>query len=60
MTPMTYLDCLGCLQGLFRWDAHLPLSQELLGKVGDVSSCDGNVLYAAANNITFSLSDAEK
>lgn len=56
---MTYLDCLGSLQRLLRWDAHLPLSQELLGEVGDVSSCDGNVLYTAANNITFSLRETE-
>lgn len=55
----TYLDCLGRLQRLLRWDAHLPLPQELLGEVGDVTSCDGNVLYTAANNITFSLRETE-
>lgn len=52
----THLDGLGCLQRLLRGDSHLSLPQELLGEVGDVSSCDGDVLYTAANNITFSLS----
>lgn len=51
----THLDGLGCLQRLFRWDSHLSLPQELLGEVGDVSSRDGDVLYTAANNVTFSL-----
>lgn len=51
----THLDGLGCLQRLFRWDSHLPLPQELLGEVGDVSSRDGDVLYTAADNVTFSL-----
>lgn len=52
---MFYLHCLCRLQRLLRWDAHLPLPQELLGEVGNVSSCDGNVLYTAANYVTFSL-----
>lgn len=56
----THLDGLGCLQRLLRWDSHLPLPQELLGEVGDVSSCDGDVLYTAADNITFSLSTTEQ
>lgn len=51
----THLDGLGCLQRLFRWDSHLSLPQELLSEVGDVSSRDGDVLYTAANNVTFSL-----
>lgn len=51
----THLDGLGCLQRLLRWNSHLSLPQELLSKVGDVPSCDGDVLYTAANNITFSL-----
>lgn len=49
------LDRLGGLQRLLWWDSHLPLPQELLGEVGDVSTSDGNVLYTAANNITFGL-----
>lgn len=56
----THLDGLGRLQRLLRWDPHLSLPQELLGEVGDVSSCDGDVLYTAANNITFSLSMTEE
>lgn len=56
----THLDGLGCLQRLFRWDSHLSLPQELLGKVGDVSSSDGDVLYTAANNVTFSLRRGER
>lgn len=56
----TNLDCLGCLQRLLRWDAHLPLPQKLLGEVGDVSSCDGNVLYTAADYIAFSLRDTQE
>lgn len=56
----TNLDCLGRLQGLLRWDAHLPLPQKLLCEVGDVSPCDGNVLYTAANDITFSLREAKE
>lgn len=56
----THLDGLGCLQRLLRGDAHLPLPQELLGEVGDVPSCDGDVLYTAANHVTFSLSVTEE
>lgn len=56
----TNLDCLGRLQRLLRRDAHLPLPEELLGEVGDVSSCDGNVLYTAANYITFGLRETRK
>lgn len=56
----THLDGLGCLQRLLRGDAHLPLPQELLGEVGDVPSCDGDVLYTAANHVTLSLSVTEE
>ena len=51
----TYLDCLGCLQGLLWGDAHLPLPQKLLGEVGDVTTSDGNVLYTAADDVALSL-----
>lgn len=56
----THLDGLGCLQRLFRWDSHLPLPQELLGEVGDVSPRDGDVFYTASNNIAFSLRGTEE
>lgn len=52
---LAHLDCLGSLQRLLRRDAHLPVPEELLGEVGDVPSCDGNVLYTAANDVAFSL-----
>lgn len=55
----SYLYCLSRLQRLLWWDSHLPLPQELLSEVGDVSSCDGNVLYTAANDISFSLRDRQ-
>lgn len=55
-----HLDGLGRLQRLLRRDSHLPLPQQLLGEVGDVSSCDGDVLDTAADNITFSLRGAEQ
>lgn len=56
----THLDGLGRLQRLLRWDSHLSLPEELLGEVGDVSSCDGDVLYTAADDITFSLTVTEE
>lgn len=52
-----YLDCLGRLQRLLRGDPHLALPQQLLGEVGDVSPGDGNVLYTAADDVTFSLEE---
>lgn len=59
ITAGTYLDRLGRLQRLLRRDAHLPLPQELLGEVGDVTSCDGNVLYTAADNVTLRLRETD-
>lgn len=50
-----YLHSLGGLQRLLGRDAHLPLPQELLGEVGDVPSGDGDVLYAAADDVAFGL-----
>ncbi len=55
-----HLDCLGRLQRLLRRDAHLSLPQQLLGEVGDVSSCDGDVLYTAADDVTLSLRDTQE
>lgn len=57
---LRYLHCLGRLQRLLRWDAHLPLPQELLSEVGDVPSCDGNVLYTAADDVSLSLGDGRR
>lgn len=57
---VTNLDCLGRLQRLLWRDAHLPLPQELLGEVGDVASCDGNVLYTAADDIALGLRENER
>lgn len=51
----TDLDSLGGLQRLLRRDAHLPLPQQLLRKVGDVPAGDGDVLNAAADDVAFSL-----
>lgn len=50
-----YLDGLGGLQRLLRGDAHLPLPQQLLGEVGDVTAGDGDVLDAAADDVALSL-----
>lgn len=55
MTPETDLDSFGGLQGLLWRDSHLSFSQQLLDEVCDVSTSDGNVLYAATDDITFSL-----
>jgi hypothetical protein len=49
------LDGLCCLQGLLRGDPRLPLSQQLLNEVCDISTSNGNVLDTTANDITFSL-----
>ena len=50
-----HLNRLRCLQGLFWWDPNLSFSENLLYKVCDVTSCDGNVFDTAANDIAFGL-----
>lgn len=50
-----HLDSFGRLQRLLRRNPHLPLSEQLLGEVGDVSPSDGDVFDAAADDVTFSL-----
>ena len=52
---LVYLDGFGSLQGLFRWNASLPLSQQLLDEVGDVSPGNGDVFDAAAYHIALRL-----
>lgn len=51
----TDLDRLRCLQGLLRRNPHLSLPQQLLGEVCDVSTSDGDVLNAAADDVAFGL-----
>lgn len=53
-----YLDGLGGLQRLLRGNAHLPLPQQLLSEVGDVTAGDGDVLDAAADDVALSLEHA--
>lgn len=55
-----YLHSLGRLQRLLGRDAHLPLPQQLLGEVGDVTAGDGDVLYAAADDVAFGLEGKRK
>lgn len=50
-----YLDSFSSLKGLLRWNSHLSLPQQLLREVGNVTACNGDVLYAAANHIAFCL-----
>lgn len=49
------LDGFGGLQRLLRRDPDLALPQQLLGEVRDVTAGDGDVLDAAADDITFRL-----
>lgn len=51
----TDLDRFSRLQRLLRRNPHLSFPQQLLGEVGDVSTGDGDVLDAAADDIAFSL-----
>lgn len=50
-----YLDGFSSLEGLLRWNSHLSLPQQLLCEVGNVTACNGDVLYAAANHVAFCL-----
>lgn len=51
----TDLDRFSRLQRLLRRNPHLSFPQQLLGEVGDVSTGDGDVLDAAADDVAFSL-----
>lgn len=50
-----YLNGLCGLQGLLGRDAHLPVPQQLLDEVRDVSARDRDVLDAAADDVAFRL-----
>lgn len=54
---VTHFNSFCGLQRLLWRNADLSVSQQLLNEVGDVSSCYRDVLYAAANHITFCLKD---
>lgn len=49
------LDGFGSLQRLFWGDPDLPLPQQLLGEVRDVTAGDRGVFNAAADDVTFGL-----
>lgn len=53
--PEPDLDGFGSLEGLLGGYTHLPLSQQLLDKVGDVAASDRNVLDTAADHIALGL-----
>ena len=57
--PKPLLDDLRRLEGLLWRDTRLPLSQQLLNEVSDVTTGNGNVLDTTANYITFSLGGRE-
>lgn len=57
---VTHFNSFCGLQWLLWRNADLSVSQQLLNEVGDVSSCYRDVLYTAANHITFCLKDKRK
>ena len=48
----THLDGLCCVQLLGWWDPGFSLSQELEDEISDVSASNGDVLNAAADDVT--------
>ncbi len=55
-----YLDALGSFEGFGRGDLLVTFTKELLDKVCDVTTSKGDVLDAAANDVTFSLRGKHK